>query len=72
MLWQYVLIVAATAVTFATLTRPVGATRLLLWKLEVLVVPGGLVFDVGVPENSRTPTCLPLRRRQRSRCSDRR
>ena len=45
---------AATAskVTFATLTSPVGAIRLLLWKLETLVVPGTPVFDVGVPENS--------------------
>jgi len=45
---------AATAskVTFATLTSPVGAIRLLLWKLETLVVPGTPVFDVGVLENS--------------------
>jgi len=45
---------AATAskVTFATLTSPVGAIRLLVWKLETLVVPGTPVFDVGVLENS--------------------
>ena len=36
----------------ATLTSPVGAIRLLLWKLETLVVPGTPVFDVGVLENS--------------------
>ena len=44
--------VTASKVTFATLTSPVGAIRLLVWKLETLVVPGTPVFDVGVLENS--------------------
>ena len=35
-------------VTIATFTTPVGPVRLLLWKAEMFVVPGMVVFDCGV------------------------
>ena len=48
-----VLAVATTSkVIIATLTTPVGEVKLALWKAVTLVVPGAVVFVVGLPENS--------------------